>query len=131
MKEITITKEVAKEQLKEHWFEVEDPYISDEAKAIDFNFPCADWFAVFSGMFKDISSFHKWLECDDCQMDVNLIYYVDKNEVLLVFGFLEKDYTYSYVTITGSGKDYLIQKCEECCQEEYEQTCEEFIRDSV
>ena len=102
---------------------------SDEDNAIDFNFACSDWFAVFSGMFDDINSFHKWLEDDDFQMDSNLIYYPKSKELLLVFGFLETDYTYSYVTVTGSGKDYLIQKCEECCQEEYDLSCEEFLEE--
>jgi len=130
MKELHIEKEITLEQLEEHWFEIEDPYTTDENKAIDFNFSCADWFALFSEEFKTLEDFFEWLEDDDHIMNTNLIYYPESKQMLLMFCFEEEDYTYSYITIKdGPGKDRLIELCEKCCKEECDQTCEEFLAD--
>lgn len=129
MKELHIEKEITLEQINEHWFELEDPYTADEDRAIDFNMPCADWFSVFSEEFKNVDEFHEWLEDDDNQMNSNLLYYHDSNQLLMMFEFCTREeYNYSYITIKdGPGKDKLIQMCEECCQSEYGQSCNAFL----
>ena len=130
MKELQITKEITLEQIKQHWFELEDPYTTDNDEAIDFSMPCADWFAVFSEEFKTVEEFHEWLKDDDNFMNSNLVYYPESKQMLMVFAFIEHDYTYSYVTIKdGPGKDKLIELCEQCCEEESGQTCKEFLAD--
>ena len=131
MKELKLEKEITLNQIKQHWFELEDPYVTDNNEAIDFSMPCSDWFAVFSGQFKDIKSFLKWCKYGDCRyMDSNLVYYPASKQLLMVFTFVEQEHTYSYITIKdGPGKDKLIQMCEECCKNECDQTCDEFLAD--
>ena len=128
MKELHLEKEITLEELTEHWFKIRDPYVADDNKAIDFEFPCSDWFAIFSEQFKSIEEFHTWLDNDDYQMNSNLLYYPNINQLMIVLEFCEEEYTYSYITIKdGPGKEMLIKQCEICCQEEYGLSFKEFL----
>ncbi len=123
-------KELTVEQLNEHWHCLEDPIVTGIEYQLDFAFACSDWWAVYAGAFNSIDALNLWFGMsDDNVFNGNILLNTESLDVQIIIT-LSDNRTY-FLTVTGAGKEKLIEECESKCRQLYGLSCKELAEEEA